>query len=154
MSYEVNPAHLVNLARALAHVVHSGQTRKDGGSATEHVERVAERVAVQRGIRAEIIALLHDTIEDTSVHDITLLDIGFPEDIVRDVYALTRETRETYAEFIERTIDDGSDDALYVKLADLQDNLKHPIQNLESRYRRAHDQIIAELLDRQRRRAA
>jgi (p)ppGpp synthase/HD superfamily hydrolase len=31
--------------------------------------------------------------------------------------------RETYFEFIDRTIREGSDDALYVKLADLSDNL-------------------------------
>jgi len=64
-------SHLRDLAVALARVVHSGQSRKGTGEAYfNHVERVARRVP---GWRAQTIAFLHDTIEDTAIDGTTLL---------------------------------------------------------------------------------
>lgn len=113
---------LHELARAIAVVAHAGQTRKGTGEPYfNHVERVAENV---QGWRARTIAYLHDTIEDTDIEVETLITLGFPEDIVQDVLALTRHAygEETYHEFIERAAK-GNRDVRAVKLADIRDNL-------------------------------
>ncbi len=141
-------SQLQALADALASVVHTGQYRKGTGEPyVNHVRRVAGRV---KGWHAKTVALLHDVIEDTPLRDVDLERIGFPREIVRDVVALSRKefpARETYADFIDRTIRDGSDDALRVKLADLQDNLTDPwaSQKLATRYIPAVQKVAVEL---------
>lgn len=152
MSTSVPGSWLEALARQLALVVHAGQSRKGSGEPyVGHVYRVENRVAAL-GWRARTIALLHDTVEDTRVDDLTLGDIGFPKDIVQDVLALSRtDPDEAYAEFTARTIRDGSNDALQVKLADLHDNLTDPAwtrPGLPERYTRADAEIRAELIRR------
>jgi (p)ppGpp synthase/HD superfamily hydrolase len=125
---------LLDAARQIGRLAHAEQVRKGSGEPYfNHLHRVALRVT---GWRAQTIAFLHDTVEDTPITGYTLEQLGFPRDIVSDVIALSRGMKidtdekgyvrlrdETYFEFIERTIRDGSDDALLVKLADLQDNL-------------------------------
>lgn len=137
---------LQRLAHALATVAHAGQSRKgEGEPYVRHVERVAGRVG---GWRAKTIAYLHDLIEDTPITEADLLRIGFPADVVRDVVALTRLGGETYTEFISRTLDTGSEDALRVKLADLQDNLTDPWASetkLAERYLPAARRVTEEL---------
>lgn len=141
--------HLLDLARALARVVHAGQSRKGTGEPYfNHVDRVAARV---EGWRAKTIAYLHDTVEDTPLGPFALAAMGFPRDLVDDVLALSRWEMETYAAFIDRTIRDGSDDALRVKLADLQDNLADPwvkTTDLESRYLPAVAKVAVALAER------
>lgn len=145
------PGELLILARTLAAVVHSDQYRRGTGAPyIGHVRRVAQRAP---NGRAEIIAYLHDTIEDTAVTAYTLEQVGFPADIVRDVVALSRFPNETYLEFINRTASDGSDDALRVKLADLEDNLSDDwsgsTEGLRARYIKADAIIRAELKRRE-----
>lgn len=145
-SFLATGAQLLELARALATVVHAGQSRKgEGEPYIQHVERVAGRVT---GWRAKTVAFLHDVIEDTAVTPYMLETLGFPREIVRDVLALSRREGETYADFIGRTIRDGSDDALAVKAADLTDNLTDPWAaktDLAQRYLPAAARIRQEL---------
>jgi (p)ppGpp synthase/HD superfamily hydrolase len=117
---------LYALARSLARVAHFGQKRKGNGEPYfAHVARVAQSVEDGTGsTRAAIVALLHDTLEDTTVTEEALLAIGFSTRIVHDVLALTRRPDEEYMHYIGRLIEYGSDDALRVKLADLTDNLR------------------------------
>jgi (p)ppGpp synthase/HD superfamily hydrolase len=75
-------------AYALAQKAHAGQTRKDKKTPYfEHVKEVASRVS---GWDLKTVAILHDTIEDTKVTAQSLLDEGFPEQIVAAVVALTK----------------------------------------------------------------
>ena len=75
-------------AYALAQKAHAGQTRKDKKTPYfEHVKEVASRVS---GWDLKTVAILHDTIEDTKVTAQSLLDEGFPEQIVDAVEALTK----------------------------------------------------------------
>ena len=147
-------AQLYELADALATVAHAGQTRKGNGEPyVNHVRRVASRV---HSTREKIIALLHDVVEDTDVTAEMLRALGFPEDIVSDVIALTRgyfREEETYWGFIGRTILSASDNGLRVKLADLKDNLSDldrtpELKGLDRRYRPAYDAIRDELTRR------
>jgi (p)ppGpp synthase/HD superfamily hydrolase len=139
-------AELLALAEALAPVAHAGQSRKGTGEPyVNHVRRVAGRV---QGWRAKTIALLHDTVEDTRVSENVLALVGFPDEIVYDVLALSRIPGESYTDFIDRTIRTGTVDALRVKLADLQDNLTDPWASqtkLATRYIPAAEKVAAEL---------
>ena len=75
-------------AYALAQKAHAGQTRKDKKTPYfEHVKEVASRVS---GWDLKTVAILHDTIEDTKVTALSLLDEGFPKQIVDAVVALTK----------------------------------------------------------------
>jgi (p)ppGpp synthase/HD superfamily hydrolase len=75
-------------AYALAQNAHAGQTRKDKKTPYfEHVKEVASRVS---GWDLKTVAILHDTIEDTKVTALSLLDEGFPKQIVDAVVALTK----------------------------------------------------------------
>ena len=75
-------------AYAWARKAHAGQTRKDKKTPYfEHVKEVASRVS---GWDLKTVAILHDTIEDTEVTAQSLLDEGFPKQIVKAVVALTK----------------------------------------------------------------
>ena len=79
---------MYNRAYALAQKAHAGQTRKDKKTPYfEHVKEVASRVS---GWDLKTVAILHDTIEDTKVTAQSLLDEGFPKQIVKAVEALTK----------------------------------------------------------------
>jgi (p)ppGpp synthase/HD superfamily hydrolase len=71
----------------------------------------------------QIVALLHDVLEDTTVDVAELYELGFGEHIVRAVLLLTHDGTVPYAEHIERLADDPL--ARRVKLADLADNLRN-----------------------------
>lgn len=117
----MNGLALLDLARALAVVLHDGQSRKGTGEPYfEHVRRVAE---AQQGWRRKTIAFLHDLLEDTALTATDLLVLGFPADIVADVVALSRVDGENYFDFIGRAKAAGVD-ATSVKLADIRDNLR------------------------------
>jgi len=166
---KTDDVRLLTLARSLAQVAHDGQTRKGSGDPYfTHVERVAQRAGQAMGVRAAIVGYLHDVVEDTLVDWRTLAQL-FPHAIVQDVKALTRNpglklgypmhplpgnpwdegiVGETYAQFIQRTVDTGSDIALQVKLADLHDNMSdvpEELRGIEARYIKADAMIRAEL---------
>jgi (p)ppGpp synthase/HD superfamily hydrolase len=71
----------------------------------------------------QIVALLHDVLEDTSVDVTELHELGFGEHIVRAVLLLTHDRTVPYADYIERLAHDPL--ARRVKLADLADNLRN-----------------------------
>ena len=68
-----------------------------------------------------IVAVLHDTVEDSSLTLGALEEAGFSSAVVTAVDALTRRENESYQEFISRL---GSNSlARQVKLADLEHNM-------------------------------
>jgi len=71
----------------------------------------------------QIVALLHDVLEDTTVDVADLYERGFGEHIVRAVVLLTHDQTVPYTDYIERLADDPL--ARPVKLADLADNLRN-----------------------------
>lgn len=130
----------IALAYEIAHAAHRGMLRLSGEPYLNHVMRVADAVRPY-GDRAVTTAYLHDVVEDTDVTPRTLRALGFPETTVQDVIALTHESNDaTYDEYITRLIETGSEYALRVKLADLEDNLRDVDRyapSLRKRYERA-----------------
>ena len=113
-----NMKHALEKAEKLAREAHQGQTDKSGADYIGHPLRVSARC---KSPEAKIAGLLHDTIEDTYVTPQLLKDMGFGDDIVDAVLALSRRADETYAEFIVRA--SQNEIAKEVKIADLEDNM-------------------------------
>ena len=114
MSYN----ELYDLALKTAIKAHDGQKDKSGRDYMMHPIRVAERCG---GMKEKIVALLHDTIEDTNVTPDYLRNLGFPEEIILGVLSVTRRDGESYEDFIHRAAKNPV--SKEVKLADLEDNL-------------------------------
>ena len=105
-------------ALRIAIQAHKGQKDKSGREYIMHPIRVAERC---KDPRAKIVALLHDTIEDTSVTAAYLQSERFPNEIINGVMSVTKQEGETYDDFVRRASENpiGKE----VKRADLEDNM-------------------------------
>jgi (p)ppGpp synthase/HD superfamily hydrolase len=123
---------------------HQGQIDKGGKPYILHPMRV---MFSRKNEVEQIIAVLHDVIEDTDVTLDYLRREGFSEEILSALDALTRRKDESYDEFISRIIINKT--ACHVKLADLNDNMdlsriEHPTKKDYERiekYRKAVDRI-------------
>ena len=114
----MNDNELYDLALKIAIQAHRGQKDKAGREYVMHPIRVAERC---KDPRAKIVALLHDTIEDTEVTAEFLLGEGFPEEIVNGILSVTKREGETYDDFVSRAATNAI--GREVKIADLEDNM-------------------------------
>ncbi len=108
----------IKYALEIATKVHKGQVDKAGEDYINHPLRVANSLQNEDEI---IVALLHDTIEDTNVTAEYLLNSGFSRKIVDAVLALTRRKDESYDDFIIRCKE--NEIAKKVKIRDILDNL-------------------------------
>ena len=114
----MNLNDLYDLALHIAIRAHKGQKDKSGREYVIHPIRVAEQC---KNPKAKIVALLHDTIEDTDVTANYLREQGFPEEIIDGVLSVTKREGETYDDFVRRAAENpiGKE----VKKADLEDNM-------------------------------
>ena len=72
--------------------------------------------------KATIVALLHDTFEDTDCTEDELREIGCDDEIINAIKALTRKKEEQYYfDFIERV--SKNDIAKLVKIYDIENNM-------------------------------
>lgn len=119
-----------NTALIIASCSLRGQTTWDGKDYDSHYLRVAFNNTMSE--KKRIVGILHDVIEDTrglGEYEWTLDDLrtlGFEEDIVLAVEAVTKNTGEGYFSFIERggrTKEILDDLAIDVKMNDLKDNM-------------------------------
>ena len=119
-------ANLFEKALKLATEVHTGQVDKSGEPYLAHILTVA--ISGQNEDE-RLVGLLHDVIEDSggAVKALTLEQAGFPLHIIDAVVALTRCPWETFAEYIERCVENPL--AARVKLYDLYHNLDPNRQN-------------------------
>lgn len=136
---EAEPDHKeasVNVAAKIASFAFQGKRRKRASrkDSIEHALGVAAQFAdtpVQK-----IIALLHDLIEDTrklpkdqrwTLEDLS--EVGFSARVINAVGAMTRGVDEPYFSFIQRL--SVNSDAVLVKIADLKDNMKDILTDLD-----------------------
>ncbi|MDO3408258.1 GTP pyrophosphokinase [Saccharibacillus sp. CPCC 101409] len=109
---------MLTKAITIAARCHEGQTDKGGQPYIFHPFRLMLRALTED---EQIVAALHDTVEDS---DLTLDDLrreGFSDEIVEAVDRLSRRESETYEAFILRI--KGHRLAARVKILDLQDNM-------------------------------
>ncbi len=110
--------HLLKKAQEIADKAHAGQTDKAGAAYILHPMRVADRCSTDE---ERIVALLHDTIEDTDITAETLFVEGFPQQIIDAILSVTRNDGESYSDFIIRAAKNPI--GRCVKLHDLEDNM-------------------------------
>lgn len=132
---ELTDPHLLSLAYAVAAVAHEGQINKDGTPYITHPLRlVAKWDAFEPwNTRGKIIALLHDTVEDTPITYDILSALGFGWNLLDGLKHLTREAdpqewnidqREyAYHAHIDELADSGDREAIITKRFDLEDNM-------------------------------
>ena len=107
----------IETALQIAAKAHEGQKDKEGLPYILHPLRAMMSV---KGEDAQIVAVLHDVIEDTSVTADDLRRVGFSEKIIAAVMCVTHRKNEPYADYVVRC--KGNEVARRVKLADLEDN--------------------------------
>ena len=113
--------HLAKLLDKAAQICvnkHSGQRDKAGRAYFMHPMRVAMRCTTDE---EKMVALLHDTIEDTDVTADYLLGEGFPRTVVDGILSVTKREGESYEDFVARAKRNPL--GRVVKLHDLEDNL-------------------------------
>lgn len=113
---ELNP--LIEKSAQLCVEKHKGQVDKVGQAYILHPMRVAMACGTDE---ERIVAMLHDTIEDTDVTPEYLLAEGFPQHIVDAILSVTKREGETYDDFIHRCALNTI--GRQVKLRDLEDNM-------------------------------
>jgi hypothetical protein len=74
----------------------------------------------------QIVAVLHDVVEDTDVELRDVVSAGYPPEIVVAAGALSRRAHESYDECIERVA--ANEIASRVKVADLRENLANNLR--------------------------
>jgi (p)ppGpp synthase/HD superfamily hydrolase len=101
----------------LATQLHEGQVDKAGKNYIEHPLRVMNSV---EGEVEKMVAVLHDTLEDTAI-TFEELETLFGTVVASAVAALSRKDGEEYFDFIHRLKENPI--AVKVKIADLKDNM-------------------------------
>ena len=108
----------VERALQIAVKAHAGQKDKYGAPLIFHPLRM---MMGQTDPREKITALLHDVVEKSGW---TLADLekqGFSKDIIKTIGLLTRNKKETYADYLLRVKKDPL--AIKIKMADLEDHM-------------------------------
>lgn len=109
---------MLEKAMILAATAHMGQLDKGGNPYILHPVRVMLRCNT---LEEKIVAMLHDTLEDSDLNADDLVKEGFSKEIVDAVVTLTRKTEENYMEHIQKVSKNPL--ATAVKLSDLADNM-------------------------------
>lgn len=97
---------------------HRGQVDKEGESYIFHPLRVMARMKTKD---EQIVAVLHDILEDTDATVEDLRRLGVSTRLIRTLQTLTRKENEDYLAYIDRVKKDKL--ARRIKMADLADNL-------------------------------
>ena len=143
--------NLVYKALELVSILFKHDKDKGGHPYYMHILYVYRHVDT---IDQKVIGLLHDIIEDKSIKEDELINIGFPKNIVDDIKILSRKRGSDYKAYIDNIVKNGSYNALCVKLADLRNNIdlsriKNPTpedyDRVEKRYIPSYEKISNKL---------
>jgi len=135
---------------------HQGQLDKGWTPYIMHLMGVWSRVR-EASLKTQIVALLHDSIEDTAVtYEQIASEFGI--DVADSVQLLSHNDGLPYKLYVERIAESGDRSAILVKLADLADNSselrqqrlpeskrKYFQERTKTKYKPAHDRLIRAL---------
>jgi hypothetical protein len=142
---DISLNQLLGRAVAIAAIAHQDQLDKAHAPYILHPLRLLMRGET---IEEQIVAVLHDVVEDSDWTLAQLAAEGFPAAIVTAIECLTRRAEETYDQFLDRVL--TSDLATRIKRYDLEDNMtltrlkslsEKDLQRLQ-RYHQAHQRIM------------
>ncbi|APV35314.1 HD domain-containing protein [Acinetobacter soli] len=105
-------------AIGLAAKKHAGQVDKAGQPYILHPLRLMLHLDA---LEQKIVAVMHDLLEDTDTTIVDLISLGFSQDIIDAVIALTKKPGESRFTAAKRIVNNPL--AKAVKLADLKDNM-------------------------------
>lgn len=105
-------------AELIARAAHFGQTDNGGKPRIDHVIYVSSQVESEP---AKVVALLHDTLEDSPLTTVEALEKLFGSEIALAVFAISRRSGEKYFDYIRRCR--LNDIARKVKIEDICHNL-------------------------------
>ncbi|MHB0943363.1 HD domain-containing protein [Paenibacillus sp. ALE1] len=123
----------LNKAISIAVTMHNGQVDKGGNPYILHPLRVMMKM---QSNEEQIVAVLHDILEDTTMTEEKLLE-DFTGQIIDAVIALTRLENETYWEFIARC--KQNELARKVKIVDIEDNMD--LSRIEQPTKKDYDRV-------------
>jgi len=106
------------MASELAHTKHAKQTDKARKPYINHILAVVDGV---EGDITQSVAYLHDVVEDTDMTFEALKSLGFSDEIVDAVNAITKREGEEYREYVQRV--KANEHARLVKISDLKHNM-------------------------------
>lgn len=112
------PTPTLEDALQLAVRAHAGQKDKGGQPYILHPLRVMARMDTEA---EQMVALLHDVVEDSDITLDNLREQGYSEEIVAAVEAVSKREGEDYFDFVRRAM--ANPLARRVKQADLEDNM-------------------------------
>lgn len=112
------PVPTLERAIEIATRAHAGQVDKAGAPYILHPLRVMLRCT---GLEAQLVGVLHDVVEDTSVGLDKLRFEGFSEEVLDAVDSVTNRKGEDYFDFVRRAAKNPL--GRQVKRADLEDNM-------------------------------
>ena len=143
------PLHMkVREAIRLATKLHEGQKDRCGEPYIEHPMAVLNMVLPQliasnldlgivpSNVDEQIVAVLHDVIEDTPMTLEALKELGYSDAVVEAIDAISKRRTETYWEYIDRV--KVNPVARKVKLADLKHN-----SDLDRLYRTGDKEFVS-----------
>jgi len=113
----------------IAVAAHAGQKGKDG---TPYILHSLRLMLKMKGEQEQIVAVLHDVVEDTSTSFDDLHAVGFSESILETLKLLTHEKDVPYEDYVQQIKPHPL--ARKVKLADLEDNSNiHRLSGIEQK---------------------
>lgn len=140
--------HLLGRAVAIAATAHQGQLDKANAPYIMHPLRIMMRCQT---ILEQIVAILHDVVEDSGWTLEQLAAEGFPDEAIAAIDCLTHRPNETYDESIDRVLLNPL--ATRIKRYDLEDNMtltrmkalgEKDLERLQ-RYHKAHCRVMEAL---------
>ena len=110
---QINSVYKNGSTGKIVYDIHTGLTSKN-------IESI---VCFGRGnnINEKIVAVLHDTLEDTKITKDDLINYGFNKEIIDAIITITKKADEDYNDYISRIKLNNL--AKTVKIADILDNL-------------------------------
>lgn len=115
----------LDTAVMIANNAHFGQKDKSGKPYILHPLRLALKMSSPD---EQIVAVLHDVLEDSSTTVEDIERYGFSENVIDALICLTKQDKESYMDYVARVKLNKL--ATIIKICDLQDNLN--ITRLES----------------------
>ena len=111
----------INLAFSIAEAAFYKKKDLSGKPYFGHLDRIAQKVDT---VDQKVIAYLHDLVEDfPEAYSVEELRHLFRDHITDSILLLTHRKEERYGEYIEKIMNSGNQDAIAVKIADLEDNM-------------------------------
>jgi hypothetical protein len=124
----IGPVEALELARQL----HGDQVDKLGENMVDgHLTRVQQAVKEYNDPELSVAAALHDSLEDTDVTAMLLLQSGVSPQALNIIVIVSRRPGEKYDDYIHRIIAGGVLQAVQLKIKDVQDHLRPIPDNID-----------------------